>query len=286
MGADLASPWQMSIRGLLMGRETPYRFASAPTGMGLPAIRTADTPFLAIDGSFAAGDTHDVRNVGASLFISGNSPAEAEMLAELLVGAWQASTVDLDFFIRVAGSRTSLLRGRPRRCEVDYTELKYGQARAAVLFTAMDPRKYNAEPTSVFLPLGTGVLTGATFDATFDLLFQPAGTPPPGVASVTNTGTATTFPTVTIIDAIATPSLQNLTTGKTLTLNLTMVAGDVLVVDMAKRSVRLNGASVLGAVATGSEFWSLAAGLNYVALRAPITTSGATGTMTYRSASI
>jgi hypothetical protein len=264
-----------------MGRGTAYRIYDAPSGLGTAPVRASDTPYLSADGVFAAGDFHDARPVALGLVCMGSSPAEAEQLARTLAAAWQASRVDLDLSIRMADSRTYLLRGRPRKCEVDTKELKYGHARAACLFVATDPRLYDSESTDVVLPLGVGVVPGVTFPLTFPMVF---GTSSPGVSTITNRGTVDTYPVITIAGEVGTPRLENITTGKTMELNLTMGVGDVAVIDMGAQTITYNGTNSLGALATGATFWPLIPGENQVSFRAPISSTVASATVSYRSA--
>lgn len=279
----LASAWTLTLRDLTMGAGTRYRIYDAPQGLGLPAVRSSDSAYLSADGVYASGDYHDGRPLALGLVILGDTPAHAEDLARTLAGAWQASREDLELTIRVASDRSYLLRGRPRRCDLDLKELKYGHARAAVMFMGTDPRLYSAEATETIVPLGSGTMSGLTFPLTFPLAFQ-AGSVPPGLATLNNTGTTESYPTITIAGTVATPRVENVTTGATLELDLSLTGSDVVVVDMAKRRITYNGANALGALTSGSDFWALAAGENLVSFRAPISTTSATATFTYRSA--
>jgi len=283
MSTTLASTWNLSLRGLLMGTGTRYRIADAPTGLGTPSVRSADTPYLDADGVYAAGDVHDARQLSLGLLVLGDSPGHAEELSRALGGAWQASRVDLELLIRVADDRTYSLAGRPRKCELDLKDLKYGHVRAAVLFVGTDPRLYDAVPTEVFLPLGSGVASGLTFPLTFPLIFQE-GAVPPGLATITNQGTASTFPRVTITGDVTNPRVENTTTGASLALDLDMTAGDVVVVDMAAHAITHNGTNALGALAAGSTFWPLIPGANHVSFRAAVDTTSAVAALSYRSA--
>lgn len=279
----LASTWTLTLRGLEMGRETRYRIYDAPQGFGTPAVRATDTPYLLRDGVYATGDYHDARTLSMGLVVLGDSPEHAEELARTLAGAWQASRSDLELHIRVADDRTFLLNGRPRRCELDYKDLKYGHCKAAVQFVATDPRLYAGTETSTIVPLGSGTAAGVTFPLTFPLTFQ-TGAVPPGIATIGNEGTTDTWPVVTITGTVTDPRIENVTTGETLELDLALTGSDTVVVDMLNRTVTYNGANALGSIVSGSTFWALQPGENLVSFRAPVSTTVANATFTYRSA--
>lgn len=278
--------WQMSLRGLVMGRDTRYRFATSPEGLGLPALRTNDLAWLAEDGAYGAGDWMQPRLVRARLWVDGGTAAASEDLARTLVAAWAPSRTDLNLTVRVAATQDYLLRGRPRRCEVDLSTLKYGHASASVEFAALDPYLYDPDPVSGVIPLGSGASTlGVTPNLTFNLVFQPAGTTGPGVAYLGNLGTASTSPTVTITGPVISPRVENRTTGETFTLNATLVSGDTAIVDMAARTIKINGTSRLDALALGASWVTLQPGANEVAYRSSDGTPPAsTATVTWRHA--
>lgn len=265
---SITGVWQMELRGLLMGRDTSYRFASAPEGLGLPPMRVNDLAWLAEDGAYGAGDWLEPRTVRARLWVDGGTADASETLARSLVAAWAPSRTDLSLALRVAAGQEYVLRGRPRRCEVDLSTLKYGHASAAVEFVGLDPYLYDADPANGVIPLGSGSdYPGVQPNLSFDLAFQPAGSVGAGVAFVGNLGTAPTWPTVTFTGPAISPRLENRTTGETFTLNATLLAGHVAVVDMRTRSITINGTSSLQSFGLGASWLRFIPGANEVAYR-------------------
>jgi hypothetical protein len=278
--------WQMSLRGVLMGAGTRYRFASAPEGLGMPPMRTNDLAWLSEDGAYGAGDWLQPRLVRARLWVDGGNAAASEALARTLVAAWAPSRTDIDLGLRITSPLDYVLRGRPRRCEVDLSTLKYGHASASVEFAALDPYLYDADASTGTIPLGNATsVPGVTPNLTFDLVFQPGGTTGPGIAFAGNLGTAPTYPAIVITGPVITPRLENRTTGETFTLDATLVGGDVAVVDMKARTITVNGTSRLDALALGAKWVSLRPGANELAYRSSDGTPPAsTCTVTWRHA--
>lgn len=267
MSTHVVQAWQWSMRGVRMGAGTPYRFRTAPEGLGMPAMRTADLPWLANDGAYGAGDWLQPRVVRAALWVDGGSAAASEQLARSLVAAWAPSRTDVDLELRVADARAYLLRGRPRRCELDLSPLKYGHAAAAVEFVALDPYLHDAELQAGVVQLGDATAyPGVTPDLTFDLAFQAPGVSP-GVAFAANLGTAPAYPVVTFQGPVTNPRLENRTTGATFDTDVVLSGGDTLVVDMRARTITLNGTSTLAAMAVGAAYVALEPGTNELAYR-------------------
>ena len=83
--------------------------------------------------------------------------------------------------------------------------------------------------------------------------------------SVENDGDVEAFPVWTITGPGSNPSLKNLTTGETLSLTLTLGAGEEVVIDTRRgRKTVLSGtgANLFSALSDDSSLWSLAAGTN------------------------
>lgn len=86
--------------------------------------------------------------------------------------------------------------------------------------------------------------------------------------STTNNGNFDAPSTITVTGEITNPKIMNLTTGRFFKLNITMVAGDELVIDSTTRipTILLNGDSVSEFRESGSETLFVQAGLNYFLL--------------------
>ena len=84
-------------------------------------------------------------------------------------------------------------------------------------------------------------------------------------ATVTNGGNFVTFPVITITGAGENPTIENVTTGESLTLSgLTIVSGDTVVIDCKNGTVTVNGADGLSYLTSDSVFISLASGNNTI----------------------
>jgi hypothetical protein len=148
---------------------------------------------------------------------------------------------------------------------------------------APDYRKYADTLTTILTTLP--VSGGSGFTAPFT---GPITAPLPvgstGVVVASNVGDVPTPPLVTITGAVTNPIVENITTGRRISLSYDLLAGDSLVVDFDNKVVLLNGTQPIDALAAGSSYWELAKGSNEIRYTALTGVSGSQMTLEFRSA--
>lgn len=179
--------------------------------------------------------------------------------------------------------------GRPsRRCMVRMSSAAKARdvtdtiCEWSLIFVAPDPRRYDDTETVLTLTPPTGAAGGLTLPATVPLTLATAGGPR-SATTVTNAGTIATRPIVAFNGPLVDPQIANVTAGRSLSLSITLAAGDQIVADFDRRTVLLNGsASRSSALTDSAAWWELAPGGNDLAMAA----GGGTGnaTIRYRSA--
>ncbi len=109
---------------------------------------------------------------------------------------------------------------------------------------------------TTFLPQSGGV----TYPVTYPIQF---GGSSGGSVTASNAGNAPAFPLVTLYGPMINPVIANDSTGEFVRLNLTLVAGDSLVISMKNRTIIQGGSTNrMGAFISGSKFWAILPGLN------------------------
>jgi len=84
-----------------------------------------------------------------------------------------------------------------------------------------------------------------------------------GSVVATNLGNAPAYPTVTLYGPMINPVVANDATGESIRLNLTLVAGDVVAIDMRRRLiVQGTATNKMGSLVQGSKFWAVLPGNN------------------------
>lgn len=138
--------------------------------------------------------------------------------------------------------------------------------RWGVSLFAGDPRIYGAALRSAFYdPAASLSGGGVAMPLTFPLTFT---TTTVTQLDLTNLGNFATPPVLTIKGPVVNPVVDNNTTGESLYITYSLGSSDTVVVDVAARSVKLNGASRLDLLNTQStKWWELQPGTNRVRLR-------------------
>lgn len=156
---------------------------------------------------------------------------------------------------------------------------------AASLF-AGDPRIYSATVRSGdYDPSASLAGGGINFPLTFPLTFT---TTTATQLELVNGGQFATPPVLTIQGPVGNPIVDNDTLGQSIYINFTLGSSDQVVVDVAKRTVTLNGASRVDLFdASKSSWWEMPPGTNRIRLRGSGTVTNQTHlSVAYRDASI
>lgn len=306
----VTADWQVSIAPLsddtkefLLGSGTPFLIESF-LGLDVDDLRTDDVPRPLDHGMFPGTDLLGSRDlvmdvvtfgvVGDAASQTARTPALVIANQDALVGAWTARSVDQSIVnpqdpnmvlrFRLPGQPTRRFLGRARKIARQDSTTPRGFARVRLQFTALDPRQY-ADAASVPTVTVTGQVsgTGVTFPATFPINITPSSD---GSAYLTNAGNISTYPVVTVYGPITNPIVRNATDGTFIQVNLTLAAGQGLVIDSQERRVLLDGtASRANLIALGSKFPRLLPGANLLKIDGQIA-AGTTPSMqvAFRSA--
>jgi hypothetical protein len=147
--------------------------------------------------------------------------------------------------------------------------------RYSVSLHVPDPRLYTElERQSFYLP-DPAAGGGLSLPLSFPLVF--VGSAQNATMTVTAGGTFKTPPVYTIIGPVTNPEIRNETTGEAIVLKGTIAAIDVIVVDVARRRVTLNGVERFDLVDPTSNVWAeLAPGENVLRLNGSGISAGTT----------
>lgn len=175
-----------------------------------------------------------------------------------------------------AEGETRLMTCRPEGVtKVDESE---SNAELQLAFTANDPYWYAGTAEVVTFSRGGTVITFFPF---FPLRITNSTVY--SSQTISNAGVAITYPIWTIQGPGENIALRNLTTGKVLALNLSLVLGDTLVIDtrIGKKTILKNNINVFDKLIAGSSLWSLAAGDNEVKVEISLSTGSTAAQIEY-----
>lgn len=102
--------------------------------------------------------------------------------------------------------------------------------------------------------------------------------------SVSNGGTTTTYPSLTITGPCTNPIIRNQSTGAQIALSVTLAGNDVIVIDPDLRSITLNGNPARNLLVNGSTWWGLPSGSTTIGFVATTYGSGCSLTVSWRNA--
>lgn len=271
--------WQVNIGSVQMGPGTGYKILSIE-GLGQGTVRNSDLVRPTAHGNYFGVDTYDGRQIVVKLYISGTDGAfgtpsqTARARYDALVTQWQLApnqdTTTLVF--QMPGQETLCSIGRPRKISVTdgFASLKSGIIQLELEFYSA----YHALFSNAITPyvVSPAIATsGRTYNKTYNYSYGGAAS---GNALVMNNGTTYYWPVILINGPCINPFIQNVTTGQTMNLSITLGVGDVLTIDMDAKTIVLNGtASRMNAYVPGSTWWYLVPGTNNILFNAASGTS-------------
>lgn len=260
----VAADYQAEYSGLLMGPGTSYELDDFGGLDDLPDARTSDVPRPSDHGLFAGTDFAAGRTVDLTVKVEAASAAAFRSALDSLINVVDIQPTELPLTFRLPGMTANRrINVRPRRRAVLPVKGLYGKiAKVALQFLATDPRVYADDETV----LSTAAATsggGRTYNRVYDLTYAAGGTG--GSIAALNAGTFPTRPILKITGPATTPRIENVEANAFLTFNLTLAAGEFLVVDLAARTVLLGGtASRYSSLAIGSSWWELPPGTSTI----------------------
>ncbi len=258
------SDYQLTIGTLTLGAGTDYQLRSGVEGLGLPDLRTSDTPRPQDHGLFWGSDYFGKRTLILDVTILGDDPGDAAAKMDALAAVWQppaGSEATVPLTVDLPGQVARTLDGRPRRAAYNLDNLKAGIIVATLQYEAADPRLYSAETVASTAAATTG--GGRTYNRVYPLVYAAGGTG--GTLLVTNLGNFPSRPVLRVNGPSTTPRIENITAGRFLAANVAVAAGEYLEFDLDAHTVMLNGtASRYGSLVSGSSWWELAPGDNSI----------------------
>lgn len=279
--------YQFSFNGQTFGGgSSPYQILSVDGLEGLPDIRNQDDNRGYNDGMFTGQDFLSGRtiNIIFNTFGAGATSAQTNFntIQQALLPQ-RSGTTPLYFKLPTAtGDQfvNARVRGLTTTIDPNYT---YGFITSQVTFFCPDPTIYDTTLQSANLVLGTGL--GRVYNRVYNLLYN-SGAGSPG-ATITNSGWATAYPTITFNGPITNPTVGNVTQGLYMFFNATFTNTDSVVIDTYNKLVTLNGNPARNLLLSSSKFFTASPGANLIYFAGSGTLAGITGgTVTWRNAYI
>jgi hypothetical protein len=274
--ASSPGPWQLTFNGLLIGNNGDVELSAISGLREMPPLRTSDQSKPRAHGSFGGRNYYAERIVHAELLVQAPQNDFEAVLRQ--VGNAFANITDpagalaLQFQLGTWDNPRQLFCRPTKGGEPVDKDYQYRKATIPVELTADDPLIYDTVQQSVSTGLPSPT-AGLTFPAAAPFTF---GASSGGSMQLTNAGNEATPPVFTITGPLTWPQL---TLGSMfLAFQVTLAAGDVLVVDCGAGTATLNGtASRANTVVTGSTYFWLPPGTSTIGF-ASVDATQVTGT--------
>ena len=278
MGAESSMKVQINtlviddgIRGIML--QTPIE------GLEIPPIRTSSGDLSGADGGYVSGQNYGIREivvngVAGDFDYSSYAQLRAEMASKLPIRQVLPMTVTTD------DSNEYYTEVYLIDFKMDVTPLNSGEFQITLM--APDPYFYLTNPynNDGWVEVEINKSSGGGYPTPYVLPVEwEAGTTPAIVNNPTNN---VINPVIVLEDAWTNPKITNTTTGEYVQVNVSMSQGDELVIDLQRRTIVLNGGSILANFANGSSWWWLVQGNNTIEIESDSGNDGTIGTLKYR----
>lgn len=250
------------------------------TGLGAADIRTSSFLFSGRSGGLVTDQFFGFRNISIKGKIGSPSSTHLQhrqdrtsLLAALPIGS------SIPVYITTFSGETYRIECNVLDVKLEYLPGGY-MSDFLILLTAGDPYFYSTEggdeQTASVTRLSEG---GYITPYILPVEWEDGGTP----TIVVNSGDANYYPIITLQDEALNPVITNQATGESFGLQLSMLDGDEVIIDMYNRTVKLNGSDILGNKTDDSVWWALLPGNNPIALDTDTADDPITAVLTWRN---
>jgi hypothetical protein len=187
-----------------------------------------------MDAEFEKG--RDISLTGTVYALSGLF----ETYVDSLKANWAPSRTLVPLYFSTPDGGERFVYVKPLGVSYDWTELRrVGQTAVQFRAFAEDPRIYSNSLQSYGINLGATVFTGRGYNKSYNFGYGGVSTTTDGVY-VTVGGNRPTPPVFTIYGPVVNPQILNDTTGQLMKFDITLLAGETLVIRPQYKTVRLN----------------------------------------------
>lgn len=250
------------------------------TGLGLADIRSSSFLFSGRSGGLVTDQFLGFRTINITGIIGQNNGTRSQQKLdrEALINALPiGETISVE--ITVFDGETYQIDCNVTDAKIEYRQRGY-TSDFLIQLTSGDPLFYSTDGGDTHSAVVNRVTQGG-YNTPYILPVSWASGSAPTI--VNNTGDSLAYPVITLAGSAINPSIENQLTGEIFSLTLSMSVSDVVVIDMGKRTVTLNGASIMGNRDIGSIWWGLQAGNNPLVLDSDSSGDTVTATVVWRN---
>lgn len=236
------------------------------------------------NGGFVDAEFEKTRSISLEGTVY-STPSEIALFLDQLKENYAPGNTPQPFYFSPGGVGERLVFAKALGVKYDWTTaLRTGTTPVKFELAAEDPRIYDAPLQTVIVPLGTAITTGFGFSLGFPFGF--GGTTGAGDgANAFNAGSRETPAILTITGDVAVdPLIVNDSCGCSLQFGISLAATDILTIDLANKTVVLNGVANRRNALIDPQWFMLMKGDNFLRYRAASAGPGSQLTVEYRHA--
>lgn len=255
--------YEYEFNGFRFGKGTKI-LVQRIEGLDLPDTQYADADRPNDHGGFPGRPVIRPRKVTLGLRVVDEDVDNMEALRRDMGEAFQPSEEERPFVWQRPGVGKRMIYARCYRAASPYeVAAAWSNVEFIAEIRAMDPRIFETRKRTLTFGM-TGLSGGRTYDKTYDYTYgdvQSLGDV--GRMMATNVGSFPTAPKITVSGPVRDATIENVTTGKSIRIKEGLADDESLVLDMDKRSARLNGTQDRRYyVDDASDWWDLKPGDN------------------------
>lgn len=230
------------------------------SGLGAADIRSSSFLYSGRNGGTITNQLYGFRNISVTGRIGkvAGTREQHRLDRSAMLSAAPIDTL-IPVYITVFSGETYRVDCRVTDLKMEYLTGGY-MSEYLLQLTAPDPLFYSTDGGDVQHAIVNRTYDNGGYVTPYVLpvIWDSGGAP----TIVTNSGNAMVYPVLEIHDTAHDPILTNQATGEQFALSINTNDGDVLVIDMLNRTVKLNGSDVIGNMVAGSTWWGLLVGDN------------------------
>lgn len=249
---------------ITLGGNSKYQLTPGIEGLATPDIRMGDGLYAGVDGGYVSSQLYGTRTITIPGFYIASTCEEADNLRLNLLTNLRIRKLH-PIFLTTPSGRHYFIEGFVSDIKCDMTNPKAGEFQISFLCT--DPIIYDGgngnDVNSAWVEQTFTKDKAGGFKIEYD-------TPVPWTSGeqttfIDNRGTMATYPVITFRGIVHSPTVYNTTTGEYMQVNYTTVSSsDIMLIDMYERIITVNGVSVASYKSSGSTWWKLQPGANYI----------------------
>jgi len=251
--------WEVSYAGLTFGGDTDYSLIEIDGLLSLPDVVSADHGQLRQNGEYPGESFMMTRTITILMDLVAHNEEDFTNLVAQARGISYPLRVESDLVMKIPSAFSGeevFFSARPmrRRLPIDLG-YKYRNTTAQIQFKATYPfaRSTTEQTAAMVLASASG---GRTYPRTYNRTYGATSTG--GSALLQNSGNADADSVLTFVGPLTRPKATLLDTGEFMEFDITLSAGQQLIVDTRSKTVLLEGtASRRSTLVTGSKFWKI-----------------------------